>query len=82
MYESNDILTRKMQVDSLNTLTKDQEDMLKSCIETLEKIKGEKKITESSWREISNVWREIDDLRDLVYVRILNSLKRGDMVLR
>ena len=82
MYESNDILTSKKQIDSINVLTKDQEDLLTSCIEALTKIKTGKKITEASWREVSNVWREIDALRELFYVRILNSLKRGDMVLR
>ena len=82
MYESNDVLTRQAQVDSLNTLTKDQEDMLTACIEALENIKKGKKITELSWREVSSVWRELDALRELFFLRILNSLKRGDMILR
>jgi len=69
-------------VDSLNLITKDQQSMIEFCINTLTEIKDSKKITESSFRQLTNIWRELDSLRELFFLRILNSLKRGDIINR
>lgn len=76
-----EILTREAIVDSLNELTKAQEMTLEACIKTLTNLKDSKKITESNLKLLANVWRELDSLRELYFSRLLNSLKRGDMVL-
>ena len=80
MSES-EIITKEAQVDSLNKLTKEQQSMIESCIEFLNELKEEGKITENSLRQITNVWRELDALRELFYTRLFNSLKRGDILL-
>ena len=80
MSES-EIITKEAQVDSLNKLTKEQQSMIEGCIESLNELKGEGKITENSLRQITNVWRELDALRELFYTRLFNSLKRGDILL-
>jgi len=76
-----DILTSKAQVDAINTLTTDQLSMIESCMERMKAIKDDKKISERTLRELTSVMRELDALRELFYLRLFNSLKRGDMLL-
>ena len=66
--EHPDILTSNAQVDAINTLTTDQLSMVESCMERMKTIKEDKKISERT-------------LRELFYLRLFNSLKRGDMLL-
>jgi hypothetical protein len=80
MSNSN-ILSREAQVDAINTLTKEQEDTLNSCMEILKEIKTSKNINETTLRNLTSVMRELDSLRELFYIRLFNSLKRGDMLL-
>jgi hypothetical protein len=82
MLKSNDVFTKESQVDSLNLINKDQEAMLQSCINTLQDLKKSGTITEDSYRRVANAWRELDALREVFFLRIINSLKRGDMILR
>jgi hypothetical protein len=79
--EHPDILTSKAQVDAINTLTTDQLSMIESCMERMKAIKDDKKISERTLRELTSVMRELDALRELFYLRLFNSLKRGDMLL-
>lgn len=76
-----DILTKEAQVDTINKITKDQQNMIDGCIETLKNIKDNDKINESTLRSMTSVMRELDSLRELFYTRLFNSLKRGDMLL-
>jgi hypothetical protein len=73
-------LTKEYIVDTLMNLTRQNESSLESCISVLTKIKDSKKISESNLRELINVWRELDALREVFFVRLFNSIKRGDMV--
>lgn len=73
-------LTKEYIVDTLMNLTRQNESSLESCISTLTKIKDSKKISESNLRDLINVWRELDALREMFFVRLFNSIKRGDMV--
>jgi len=82
MSKSNDVFTREAQVDSLNLITKEQQSMIEFCTDTLSEIKKSKRITEASFRQLTNIWRELDSLRELFFLRILNSLKRGDILNR
>jgi hypothetical protein len=81
MSDSN-IITQEVQVDTLYNLTKQQEATLDACVKNLTTIKESGKINESNLRGLINVWRELDSLRELFFSRLLNSLKRGDMILR
>ena len=76
-----DIITKEAQVDTINKITKDQLNSIDACIDILKSLKEEKKITESTTRNITSVMRELDSLRELFYTRLFNSLKRGDMLL-
>ena len=76
-----EILTSKAQVDAINTLTTEQLTMIESCMERMKAIKEDKKISERTLRELTSVMRELDGLRELFYLRMFNSLKRGDMLL-
>jgi hypothetical protein len=76
-----EILSKEAQADSINKITKDQQNMIDACIESLKTIKDGDKITETSLRQLTSVLRELDSLRDLFYVRLFNALKRGDMLL-
>jgi len=76
-----DIITKQAQVDTINKITKDQSNMIDSCIDILNQIKKEKKINEASLRNINSLMRELDSLREVFYIRLFNSLKRGDMLL-
>ena len=73
-------LTKEYIVDTLMNLTRQNESSLESCISILTKIKDSKKISESNLRDLINVWRELDALREMFFVRLFNSIKRGDMV--
>ena len=73
-------LTKEYIVDTLMNLTRQNESSLESCISTLTKIKDSKKISETNLRDLINVWRELDALREMFFVRLFNSIKRGDMV--
>ena len=76
-----EIITKEAQVDTINKVTKDQQNMIDSCIDVLKTIKDEKKINENTLRNLTSVMRELDSLRELFYTRLFNSLKRGDMLL-
>jgi|TARA_R110002124_G_scaffold77162_1_gene206585 hypothetical protein len=80
MSDSN-IITKQAQVDTINNITKDQSNMIDACIDTLKDIKDQKNINESTLRNLTSVMREMDSLRELFYIRLFNSLKRGDMLL-
>ena len=76
-----DIMTKEAQVDTINKITKDQQNMIDACIDTLKAIKDGDKISEATLRNLNSVMRELDSLRELFYTRLFNSLKRGDMLL-
>ena len=76
-----DIMTKEAQVDTINKITKDQQNMIDACIDILQGIKKEAKINETSLRNINSLMRELDSLREVFYIRLFNSLKRGDMLL-
>ena len=78
---NSEIITKEAQVDTINKVTKDQQNMIDGCIEVLKTIKDEKKINENTLRNITSVLRELESLRELFYTRLFNSLKRGDMLL-
>lgn len=80
MSNSNHI-SKEAQADSLFKLTKAQKDNLEVCREVLEKIIKDDIIDETSLRNLTSVYRELDTMRELFLVRIMNSLKRGDMLL-
>ena len=75
-----EIITKEAQVDALNTLTKEQQLMIEGCSDSLKELKDQGKITESTLRQLTNIWRELDALRELFYLRMFNSLKRGDIL--
>lgn len=76
-----EILTKEAQVDTINKITKDQQNMIDACMDTLRAIKDGDKISEATLRNLNSVMRELDSLRELFYTRLFNSLKRGDMLL-
>jgi hypothetical protein len=76
-----EILTKEAQVDTINKITKDQQNMIDACMDTLKAIKDGDKISEATLRNLNSVMRELDSLRELFYTRLFNSLKRGDMLL-
>ena len=76
-----EIMTKEAQVDTINKITKDQSNMIEACIDTLKTIKDEGKISETTLRNLTSVMRELDSMRELFYMRLFNSLKRGDMLL-
>ena len=80
MSNSN-VITRETIVDTLANLTKSQEMTLEGCEKSIAAIRASGKITESNLRLITNTWRELDSLREVFFTRLLNSLKRGDMIL-
>jgi hypothetical protein len=75
------ILTKEAQVDTINKITKDQQNMIDGCIDALKSVKDGKKIDEATLRNLNSIMRELDSLRELFYTRLFNSLKRGDMLL-
>jgi len=76
-----DIITKEAQIDTINKITKDQQNMLDACADILKEIKDDSKISEATVRNLTSVIRELDSLRELFYTRLFNSLKRGDMLL-
>jgi hypothetical protein len=76
-----EILSKEAQVDTINKITKDQQNMIDGCIDVLKGVKEGNKITEATLRNLNSVMRELDSLRELFYTRLFNSLKRGDMLL-
>ena len=76
-----DIITKEAQIDTINKITKDQQNMIDACTDILKSIKDGEKITEMTARNLTSVIRELDSLRELFYTRLFNSLKRGDMLL-
>ena len=80
MSDSN-IITKEVQVDTINKVTKDQQNMIDGCIDILKSIKDDKTINESTLKNLTSLIRELDSLRELFYTRLFNSLKRGDMLL-
>jgi hypothetical protein len=76
-----EIMTKEAQVDTINKITKDQSNMIEACMDTLKTIKDEGKISEATLRNLTSVMRELDSMRELFYMRLFNSLKRGDMLL-
>jgi|TARA_X000001388_G_scaffold75462_1_gene70339 hypothetical protein len=76
-----DIITKEAQIDTINKITKDQQNMLDACADILKEIKDDSKISEATVRNLTSVMRELDSLRELFYTRLFNSLKRGDMLL-
>ena len=76
-----EIITKEAQIDTINKITKDQQNMLDACTDILKGIKDDDKITETTVRNLTSVLRELDSLRELFYTRLFNSLKRGDMLL-
>ena len=76
-----EILTKEAQVDTINKITKDQQNAIDACIDILKAIKDGDKISEATLRNLNSVLRELDSLRELFYTRLFNSLKRGDMLL-
>ena len=76
-----EIITKEAQIDTINKITKDQQNMLDACADILKEIKDDSKISEATVRNLTSVMRELDSLRELFYTRLFNSLKRGDMLL-
>ena len=76
-----EIITKEAQIDTINKITKDQQNMLDACTDILKGIKDDEKITETTVRNLTSVLRELDSLRELFYTRLFNSVKRGDMLL-
>jgi len=78
---NSEIITKQAQVDTINKITKDQLNSIDACVDLLKDLKSNGKINEQTVRNITNVMRELDSLRELFYTRLFNSLKRGDMLL-
>ena len=72
-----EIITKQAQVDTINKITKDQQNMIESCIDMLKTIKNDNKITEATLRNLTSVMRELDSLRELFYNRLFNSLSKN-----
>jgi hypothetical protein len=58
-----EILTKEAQVDTINKITKDQQNMIDACVDTLKAIKDGDKISEATLRNLNSVMRELDSLR-------------------
>jgi len=76
-----EILTKQAQVDTINKITKDQQNLIDSCVDILNQMKSNGKINETTVRDLTSLIRQLDSLRELFYTRLFNSLKRGDMLL-
>ena len=79
--KNEDILSKETQADTLNKLTQSQTSMIDDCVSRLKSIKDSGKVTERNLRELTSILRELDSLRELFYLLMFNSLKRGDMLL-
>jgi hypothetical protein len=80
MSES-DIITKEAVADTLNKLTTQQESVIDSIIKELTAIKESKRVSETNLRTLSSAWRELDALRESFFIKLLNSMKRGNMIL-
>lgn len=80
MSESN-IITKEAVADTLNKLTTQQESVIDSIIKELTAIKESKRVSETNLRTLSSAWRELDALRESFFIKLLNSMKRGNMIL-
>lgn len=78
---NSEIITKQAQVDSINKITKDQLNSIDMCVDLLKLMRTNGKINESTLRDLTNVMRELDSLRELFYTRLFHSLKRGDMII-
>mgnify|MGYP003402710721 CR=1 FL=1 len=76
-----EVLTREIMADTLQDITKNQEATIESCVSMLNNIKDSKKVTEANLRNLINVFRELDALREQFFNKLLNSAKRGNMLL-
>lgn len=70
-------LPKEAVADTLSKITKQQEMTLESCVKQLTSLIGSGLISESNLKTLINVWRELDALRELYFIRLLNTLKRG-----
>ena len=76
-----EVITKQAQVDTINKITKDQQNLIDSCVDILNQMKKDGKINETTVRDLTSLIRQLDSLRELFYTRLFNSLKRGDMLL-
>tara|TARA_R110002126_G_scaffold84465_22_gene205287 strand:+ start:2571 stop:2816 length:246 start_codon:yes stop_codon:yes gene_type:complete len=74
-------LSKDAQADALYDISKTNKDSIDSVIEILQEIKKDGKVSEKNFRNITSVMRELDAMRELFIVRLLNSMKRGTMLL-
>lgn len=83
MSNSNDhIITNEVIADSITEITASQNALLDSCIKQLQELKDAKKVTETNLKTLINVWRELDALREGFYIKLFNSAKRGNMIVK
>ena len=78
---NSEILTKQAQIDTINKITKDQQNLIDSCVDILNQMKKNGRINETTIRDLTSLIRQLDSLRELFYTRLFNSLKRGDMLL-
>lgn len=76
-----EVLTREVMADTLQDITKNHEATIDACITMLTNIKESKKVTEANLKNLINVFRELDALREQFFVKLLHSAKRGNMLL-
>lgn len=79
MLNSN-IITAEAVVDSLYKLNTDQDKSLESCSERILKLKLSGKITEFNYLDLCNIIRELEAMREIFVIRLLNSMKRGNIL--
>jgi hypothetical protein len=70
-------LPNEAVADTLAKITKQQQMTLESCVKQLTSIIESGVISESNLKVLINVWRELDAIRELYFIRLLNTLKRG-----
>lgn len=80
MQKSETIITNDYIVDTLMNLTTLNEGTIDSCIAILNQIKDSKKVSESNFKSLTNVVKELEALREVFFIKLLNSLKRGNMI--
>lgn len=73
-------LSRETILDTFRDISASQQATLTFCSQSLDKIKEGKKITENTYKELSNIISELTSLRELFITRLFHSLKRGDML--
>lgn len=80
MQKSETIITNDYIVDTLMNLTTLNDGTIDSCISILTQIKESKKVSESNFKSLTNVIKELEALREVFFIKLLNSLKRGNMI--